>query len=367
MSAVFEITCVLPLAHYVLEIDVQSSARTLGIFGPSGSGKTSLLEAVAGWRRAARGRVVVAGRTLFDDAKGTDLSLAERGIGYVPQDLLLLADRSVRDNVLFGPRAQETLLARVVEILELGPLLDRACATLSGGERQRACLARALCSGPDVLLLDEPLASLDLPLRKRILPYLVRVREEFRMPMLYVSHDASEVSVLCEEVVFLREGKLAARGAPRDLFSDTWRRELLDEALENVLRGTVSSTGDEMTTITLTGGLPLEVPRLGVAPGAPVALGIRSDEILVALAPPSGLSARNAWPAVVVAVDPCRAGVVLRAILEGGSDTLDVVLTRKSTDALGLHVGTRVFLVVKSSSIRVLSHLPPSADDRTPG
>jgi molybdate transport system ATP-binding protein len=370
LTAVFEISCALPLAHYVLEIEVRSSARTLAVFGPSGSGKTSLLEVVTGWRRPTRGRIVVAGRTIYDSERGIDLPLSQRGIGYVPQDLLLLPDQSTRKNVLFGPRAQRALFPRVVEILELGAVLDRACATLSGGERQRVALARALCSGPEALLLDEPLASLDLPLRRRILPYLVRVREEFRMPMLYVSHDAPEVGVLCEEVVFLRDGKLVAQGSPRDLFSDSWRRELLDEGIENILRGTVAEVSGEMATLTLAGGLPLEVSCSEVGVGERVVLGIRSDDILVALAPPTGLSARNALPAVVEELDACRMGIVLRAVLDGSAESLDVVLTRKSTEALALRVGARVFLVVKSNSVRILSHLSapkPAERDAAPG
>jgi molybdopterin-binding protein len=148
-----------------------------------------------------------------------------------------------------------------------------------------------------------------------------------------------------------------ALGAPRDLFPDSWRRELLEGGIENILRGTVIETSGEMAVLALAGGIPLEVSCTDIGLGERTVLGIRSDEILVALAPPTGLSARNALPAVVKQLDPCRAGIVLRAVLQGSSESLDVVLTRKSTEALGLRAGSRVFLVVKSNSVRILSHL----------
>ncbi len=366
------------LARFELDLEVESGARSIGIFGPSGSGKTTILQSLAGWRAVREGSGAVGGRVFFDTARGFSLPIAERRVGYVPQEGLLFPHWSVRRNVEAGagprggflprgsraeqPAMRQALQERVIEVLELGPLLERMPATLSGGERTRVALARALCSAPAILLLDEPLGSLEVPLRRRILSHLIRVAEEFERPMVYVSHDATEVSVLCEEVLLLREGRIVARGRPQDLLSEGWRRELIGEAVENVLRGTVLAVADDTATVELPGGVQLATPAAELAAGERVVLGIRSDEILVARSRPVDLSARNVLAAQVFRLDPARAGVVLRAELEsrdGGGPSLDVLLTRGSTAALALEPAARIFLVVKSNSVRVLSRLPP--------
>ena len=356
----------LPLASFALEVELSSSARRLGLFGPSGAGKTTLIEAVAGWRRPRAGRIELGGRTLFDSERGIDLALEQRDFGHVPQDALLFPHWDVRTNLMAGekrarrscadPRA---LLQRVVDVLELGPLLERRPATLSGGERQRVALGRALCSGPRALLFDEPLASLDLPLRRRILPYLIRAGEEFGLPILHVSHDPTEITVLCDEVALLERGRITAQGRPADVFASIWRAERLDGAPENVLRGTVSTSAGDVARVALTPDIALDVSAAGLAPGARVVLGLAADEILVAIRRPQGISARNVLPATVVALDDSRPGVVLRARLEPAGPALDVLVTRASTESLGLVPGAHVFLVLKSNSVRVLSALAP--------
>ncbi len=364
MSAPFSLRVELPLADFTLAVELDSSARRLGIFGPSGAGKTTLLEAVAGWRRPRAGRIELGGRVLFDSARSLALPSEQRGLGYVPQDGLLFPHEDVATNLAAGraraarrggdPRAR---FERVVEVLELGPLLARRPAALSGGERQRVALGRALCSGPDALLLDEPLAGLDLALRRRILPYLVRVGEEFELPILHVSHDPTEVAVLCEEVALLERGRVTAQGRPADVLASVWRAERLEGAPENVLRGVVAASVGEVARVTLGPEVVLEVSAAGLAPGARVVLAVAADEILVATRRPEGLSARNVLPATVLALDAARPGVVLRAELAAGGPCLDVLLTRASTEALGLVPGARIFLVLKSNSVRVLSAL----------
>jgi len=368
MSRAFSLRVELPLGAFALAVELDSSARRLGIFGPSGAGKTTLLEAVAGWRAVRAGRIEVAGSVLYDAARGFALAPERRGLGYVPQEGLLFPHLDVRANLTAGlarawrrdgdPRA---LFGRVVEVLELGALLTRRPATLSGGERQRVALARALCSGPEALLLDEPLASLDLALRRRILPYLVRVGEEFDLPMLYVAHDPIEVAVLCDEVVRLEHGRVVAQGPPADVFASVWRAERLEGAPENVLRGVVRENRGDVARVALTDEVALEVSAAELAPGTRVVLGIPADEILVATRRPEGLSARNVLAAVLVALDASRPGVVARARLEPDGPSLDVLLSRASTESLGLAPGARLFLVLKSNSVRVLSALAPSA------
>ncbi len=214
----------LPLAHFTLELDAVLEARMTAVFGASGSGKTSLLEIIAGLRRPAAGAVRVDGQVMVDAGKRFFLPPEQRAIGYVPQDGALFPHLSVRANLLFGwnpaaPRPAGLTFEHVTEVLEIAPLADRAPATLSAGEKQRIALGRALLAAPRLLLLDEPLAGLDLPLRDRLLPYLIRVRDEFALPMIYVTHSADEVMALCSEVLVLEQGRLARRGKPADLFA----------------------------------------------------------------------------------------------------------------------------------------------------
>lgn len=369
MSApVFALHVRAALASFELDVALESGARRLGLFGASGAGKTTLLECLAGWRAPSAGRIEVSGRVLFDAAHRVALPLEARGLGYVPQDGLLFPHLDVRANLAAGlARAvrrlgePRPLFERVIAVLELAPLLERFPASLSGGERQRAALGRALCSGPDALLLDEPLASLDLALRRRILPYLVRVGEEFDLPILHVSHDPTEIAVLCDEVALLERGRVTAQGRPADVFASTWRAERLDGTPENVLRGTVRASAEDVAEVALGPEITLAVSAAGLAAGTRVVLGLPADEILVATKRPEGLSARNVLPALVRTLDVSRPGVVLRAELEPGGPSLDVLLTRASTQSLGLASGARVFLVLKSNSVRVLSALPPSA------
>lgn len=355
-----EIRVRLPLAHFVLDVDVSSSAQTLGVFGPSGAGKTSLIEVLAGWRTPAAGRIRVGDTLLFDDSAGVSLPIEKRGAGYVPQEALLLPHWTVGRNVRAGTSrrgsaaADEELVERTVGILEIGHLLDRPCTRLSGGERQRVALARALVSRPSFLLLDEPLGSLDLPLRRRILPYLIRVRDEFGLPTVFVSHDATEVQALCEEVVVLDSGRVIAQGVP----DETLRYVRTGErAFENVLEGTVSTLLGGTATVELHAGGRAQVPSRGLDAGMRVMFAIGSDEILVALDQPTRISARNVLGAFVERVDAVQGGAArVDGRLDGGSGArLSASLTQASADELGLHAGQSVFFVFKTNSCRVLS------------
>ena len=193
---------VLPLAEFTLEVTLELTARTTAIFGPSGAGKTTLLECIAGLRQPERGGIELHGRTI--DA----LKPRERRIGYVPQDDALFPHLSVRQNVFYGAREEN---GDVLDVLELAPLLDRSVKRLSGGERKRVALARALLTKPDLLLLDEPLAGVDLALRDRVLEYLGRVRDALSVPTLYVTHHLDEAEALCEELVALDRGRVTGR------------------------------------------------------------------------------------------------------------------------------------------------------------
>lgn len=210
----------LPLHRIRLEVDLEDlEGRVTGFFGPSGSGKTTLLEVIAGIRIPESALIRLDGTVLTETARGIHVPIEKRSIGYVPQDLALFPHLSVRQNVLFGARGGQPdgEFTHIVEVLEIEPLLARGISNLSGGERQRVTFARALLASPRLLLLDEPLASLDRALKQKMIRYLQRVRGEFNIPILYVTHDEEEVAELCDEVVLLQEGRVTARGKPTDV------------------------------------------------------------------------------------------------------------------------------------------------------
>lgn len=205
----------LPLAHFTLQLDVEITRQVTALFGPSGAGKTSVLDLIAGLRQAPSAYIELDGRVLTDTSARKEVPARDRHIGYVPQDGALFPHLSVRGNLLYGTKGGASL-ERVTEVLEIGHLLDRRIGSLSGGEKQRVALARALLSSPRLLLLDEPLAALDEELKGRVLSYLQRVRDELKVPMLYVSHTTDELRALCDEVLVLDRGLLRGRGEPRD-------------------------------------------------------------------------------------------------------------------------------------------------------
>jgi molybdate transport system ATP-binding protein len=195
-----------------LGIDAAFDSPVTGIWGPSGAGKTTLLELIAGLRRATAGRITYDGQVLSDAASRRHLPPRRRRIGYVPQDLALFPHLSVKANLAYGPRTSAGIeFDHVVEVLEIRSLLSRRVPELSGGEKQRVALGRALLSSPRLLLLDEPLASLDRALRGKILPALRRIRDEFRIPIIYVSHESFELESLCDELVCIENGLIAER------------------------------------------------------------------------------------------------------------------------------------------------------------
>jgi molybdate transport system ATP-binding protein len=218
MSVAITLDFVLRQGDFTLELRERVDARVVALFGPSGSGKTSVLEAIAGLRTPARGVIRIGPRTLYSSEDRVHVPPHERNVGYVPQDLALFPHMNVRRNILYGVGSsqddgQATTLDQILSLLELHPLLNRQVGDLSGGERQRVALARALSTSPLLLVLDEPLTGLDRGLRARVLPYLERIRDELSTPMVYVSHDESEVRALADWVVELDGGR-ASRSGP---------------------------------------------------------------------------------------------------------------------------------------------------------
>jgi molybdate transport system ATP-binding protein len=199
-------------------VHVTLTARITALFGPSGAGKTTTLESIAGLRRPATGTIEIGSNVVFSSELRIDQPPHTRRVGYVPQEVSLFPHLSVRGNVLYGRReGARPELSALSALLEIAPLLDRQVSQLSGGERQRVALARALMSSADVLLLDEPLAAVDLELRRRILPYLERVRDDLGVPIIYVTHAREEVHSLADFVVVLDRGRVVRAGMPGEV------------------------------------------------------------------------------------------------------------------------------------------------------
>lgn len=226
---------------FSLDVSDAADVEVLGLFGPSGSGKTSLLEAIAGLRVPTRGQVSVGGEVLLDTSRGVHVPPHRRHVGYVPQDGALFPHLDARRNVMYGVRLRQRAsafaqaadeparLARpdtdhICGTLDITHLMDRPVGDLSGGERQRVAIARALASSPRILLLDEPLTGVDRGRKDRILPYLLRIRRELHVPMMYVTHDARELGEIADRVLRLDEGRLVDAGAPEGVLARAEQR-----------------------------------------------------------------------------------------------------------------------------------------------
>jgi molybdate transport system ATP-binding protein len=214
------------LPGFDLELDLCMESSATIIFGPSGAGKTTLLNTLAGLQRPSRGRVILDGRVLNDAERKLLTPPRGRKLGYVPQDLALFPHLSAAGNLRYGDRRalsedrRRFSFEHVCDVLELKPLLERRIHELSGGEKQRVALGRALLSGPELLLLDEPLASLDASLRGKIIPYLKALRVEFGVPYIYVTHDCTEATALGDQLIRLERGRSVGQGAPAGLLPE---------------------------------------------------------------------------------------------------------------------------------------------------
>ncbi len=352
-----EIDLALALPRFELRVRAELPPGVTTVMGPSGAGKTSLLETIAGLRHGVRGRVQVGGEPLVDTARGLALPPERRRVGYGPQDAALFPHLSVHGNVRFGARADRSAVDAAVDTLELGPLLGRAPRTLSGGERQRVALARALATRPRLLLLDEPFAALDQPLRERVLPWLLRVRDAWSLPCLYVTHNVGEALAVGGYALLLRDGRVEAEGPPASLLGAAARAGEADQAgIENLWPGQVEAHDPEggVTRVRTASGLEVAVSLAADRPpGASVTLAVRAEDVLVSEAAVVGLSARNMYAARVAALEATGVDVTLRCALEAGGELL-ARITPAAVSALSLSPGRAVWLAVKSHSIRLL-------------
>jgi molybdate transport system ATP-binding protein len=336
-------------------LDIAFEAPTPGVtalFGSSGAGKSSTMAAIAGLVPRARTSIVLDGQALHT------LSPEARGIGVVFQDGLLFPHMSVAANLRYGLRRTGRRgigFAETVELLGIGALLDRRPLTLSGGERQRVAIGRALLSQPRLLLMDEPLASLDQPRRAEILPYLGRVRSVLKIPIVYASHALDEILALADTLVLIDRGRVTAAGPLTVLAAQADLPLALRDDATGVLYGTIQAHDNERRlTRVVCGAQTVLVPLLDVPEQASVRLLIPAREIILARDAPTLISVNNVFPATVQAIAEDPAHHAALVTIDGGGGPLLARVTLDAARRLNLRRGEPVLALVKSMSVDVL-------------
>ena len=348
---------------FSLDCQATLGSEVTAIFGPSGSGKTTLLNCIAGLMSPDEGEIEVLGHTVFSSDRRTNVPPEKRRFGYVFQDGALFPHMSVRENIIYGykltpHRLRETDPEQLVELFQLSPLMDRSIANLSGGERQRVTLARALATSPELLLLDEPLASLDSSFQGTIITYLKRISRELSTPMVYVSHSISEVLALAGDALVLSKGSVVVQGKTSQVLAHPDVYRMTDHAgLENLLEAEVLSgdDGDGRAELRV-GNARLIVPDVHRPPGAEVMVSIRAGDIILALDIPSRMSARNIIRSTIDEIHILGS----RALIYADAGTRVVAeITLSALRDLELREGQQVYLIIKTNSIMVLDGPPP--------
>ena len=356
---------------FVLDLSLQWPAQGITVlYGASGSGKSTFLRCVAGLERAQPGRVEIDGQVWQDDAAGIFLPTWQRPLGYVFQEASLLAHLDVRGNLEFGLKRMKGSAAEggkaglqtAIELLGIGHLLQRSAQELSGGERQRVAIARALVTQPRLLLLDEPLAALDHARKQEILPWLERLRDELKIPMLYVTHAVDEVARLADTLVVLDQGRVAAAGPVKDIMGRVDAPLMLGEDLATLVDGVVAELDApwhlarvELAAGALTDTQPHSIwlRNTGLQPGQKVRLRLLARDISLAIqAPaPTHSSIQNLLPCVVKAVAPDQHPSQQLVQLQCGDAVLLARVTARAVHALQLQVGSAVWAQVKSAAL----------------
>lgn len=362
------------LGGFSLEAAFDVPARGVtAIFGPSGCGKTTVLRCLAGLERLP-GRVAISGEVWQDSATGVFLAPHERHVGYVFQEASLFSHLSVRDNLLYGARRVKRrsrtngpTFDDIVDLLGIQNMLGRAATTLSGGERQRVAVGRALLSEPRVLLMDEPLSALDRMTKDEILPYFERLHEQLALPVLYVSHDLSEVERLADTLVLMRSGKVIASGPLGDLQTSPALPLLSARDASVVLEGRVAFIDERYALTELTvPGARLTVPGRHGAVGDRRRLSIAASDVSLARSAPADSTILNCLPARIVAIEgeamAPQANVILALEADGGESRIAARVTRKSIEHLHLAPGETVFAQIKSVALVAARAASTSAD-----
>lgn len=342
------------VGDFKLDARFQSESGLTALFGPSGSGKTTIVKAVGGLLRPDHARIVVEDRVLVDTDKNIFVPKHRRRIGYVFQEDRLFPHLNVRHNLLFGrwftPRGERVgNFDKIVDLLGIDHLLGRAPSTLSGGEKQRVAIGRTLLADPQLLLMDEPLASLDEARKAEIYPYIERLRDEGGVPIVLVSHSVAEIARLATSVVVLSNGHVTASGSASEILRHTNLFPQSGPAETGALIETEVLRHEEpyaLTELQAKAGT-LVVPRIDLPLGKRVRVRLRARDIMLALAPPTDLSALNILPGTIVSIEDGE-GASLDVTLDCGGDSIVARITRKSLERLSLRPGLAVHAIIKS-------------------
>lgn len=345
------------LGDFLLDTDLSLPGQGVSaIFGPSGSGKSTLLRCMAGLEHAPGGYLSVNGDVWQDDTKRMFKPVHKRSLGYVSQAANLFAHLSVQGNLDYGmsriPVGERKVpIAQVVDLLGIGKLLARRPSTLSGGESQRVAIARALATSPHLLLLDEPLAALDVQRKAEVLPYLERLHTELAIPVIYVSHAPDEVARLADHLVLLDTGKVIASGSTRELLTRLDLPLAHGDAAAAIVDAVVTRVEPSyhLSHAAFAGGqISLLNPLLQV--GQRIRVRVQARDVSLTLERQHGTSVLNIFAATVLAISNDSPGQVMVALDAGGS-TLLARITQKSLDALNLQLGSPVFAQVKGVAV----------------
>lgn len=337
------------LGDFQLDAQFTAPAGVTAIFGRSGSGKTSVVNGLAGLMKPDAGRVIVAGKVLFDSASRMNLPPQKRRIGYVFQDARLFPHMTVMRNLSYGGTHDAD---NVIAVLGLAHVLDRMPAGLSGGERQRVALGRALMCDPQMLLMDEPLAALDAPRKAEILPYIERLRDVVKIPILYVTHDVSEVARLATTLVVLENGKVTIAGPAETVLSQPQAVPLLGvRAAGAVITAKIAGRllDDGLTELAFSGGRLFLPGMLGVL-GQVVRLRIPAQDVILSKEIPRGLSALNVLPVQITQIEAGR-GPGVAVGLKAGEVPLLARITRRSAQRMELAVGQHIYAIIKATAV----------------
>ncbi len=347
------------LGDFQLEIDHTVTEKVTAFLGPSGSGKSTLLNCISGILNPDEGELLFSGQTLYSSFQKKRVPPEKRDFGYVFQEGYLFPHLTVQQNISYGrPRRPsdnaQIDIGTIIDILEIGELLSRYPNQLSGGQRQRVAVARALGMSPRLLLMDEPLTSLDAGLKNRILPYLYHIKEAFDIPLLYVTHSISEVMALADEAFLLSEGRITGRGEPHQLLTSPSALPVAQmTGVENILSLPVVVASEErgVTELAL-GEQRLMVSYTQTKLGATMPIAIRARDIIVAIDPDLRMSARNILRGTIRQIAVQAGRVMLSVDIEG--HLLSVEVTSDAREQLGLAEGTVCYFIIKASAINLL-------------
>ncbi|MBQ5939083.1 molybdenum ABC transporter ATP-binding protein [Massilia sp. AB1] len=342
---------------FALDVDLDLPAQGVSaLFGHSGSGKTTLLRAIAGLERAPGGYMALGGEIWQDEARGIFVPTWQRAVGYVFQEASLFPHLSVRGNLEFGQKRArrkegQPSLGAVAELLGILPLLGQDPARLSGGERQRVAIARTLLAAPRLLLMDEPLAALDLKRKLEILPYLERLHDELSLPIVYVSHAADEVARLADHLVLLDAGRVSASGPLGELLARIDLAGAFDEDAGVVVDAVLTGHDEDgMARLSFPGGM-LYAARREAMPGSRVRCRIQARDVSLALERPRATSIANILPAEVRELAPAGPAGQVMVRLQTGEIALLARISERSRRELGIVPGTHVWAQVKAVAL----------------